>query len=199
MRPQSLQSREQRILAVGLLGMLLLILVFGMVVPMFDRYHHYRQALDDLEFRSERLSGLAASKPGLSAHAQGLANVMQSSGLTIERETPALAAADMQRLVGEVIAAQGGEVRSVQMVPAVQEAGFVRVAIRVQMNGNSQVLASVFEQLESSEPLVFVDDVRIQGRAFGSGGRGGDEPQQERIDVRFDLIVFMRARERGAE
>lgn len=193
MNPESLQPRERRILALGLLLGALLVLVLGIVKPVIDRYSLYQHAIEDLTLRIERLGGVAKTAPELGRRVDALSDAVRTSGLTLERETPALAAADMQRRLSDLVTEHGGEVRSTQMVPSVSEEGFTRVAIRVQMNGDSAVLAGILESVESERPLVFLDSIRVralQQRVFPR--RAVNLTPTESVDVQFDAVVFMR-------
>ncbi|AGA33577.1 general secretion pathway protein, putative [Thioalkalivibrio nitratireducens DSM 14787] len=191
---ENLQPRERRALALGILLLVLVAVGVGVVKPVVDRYRLYHDAVADLGFRLERLAQVAAQGPALDERVADLTETVRSAGLAVERETPALAAADLQRRLGEVVADKGGNVRSTLVMAPQEEEGFVRVAVRMQMSGDSEVLAEVLEAVESARPLIFVDNVRIQGRR-GVVRRGTPDPGAEQVEAQFDAMVFMRGGE----
>lgn len=193
MNPESLQPREQRALAVVLLVAVLLLLGFGIIKPIVERFLLYNQTIEDLTFRIDRLGSVAATAPALAQEVEALNAAVRGSGLTLDRQTSALAAAEMQRSLGELVEEQGGEITSTQVVPVVNEQGFVRVGVRVQMSGDSNVLAGVLESVESGRPLIFVDNIRIRERQERRvPRRSTDTAEVERIDIQFDAFVYMR-------
>lgn len=191
MNPESLQPRERRVIALGILAALILAFSVGVVKPVHDRYRHYHEAIEDLGFRIERLSRVVSSRPVLTERLALLGEEVRAAGLTVDRATPALAAADMQRQLGDLVAASGGQVQSTQVVPPVAQEGFLRVAVRIQMSGDSRSLAEVFEAIEGARPLMFIDNVRVQDRQRSAPRGQGGAPAGEQIDVHFDAVVFM--------
>jgi general secretion pathway protein M len=190
----SLTATQRRILALGLLLIIVTLAVMGLVWPVTAQFQHYRQAMERLEFNLERYHNIAASKAPLKTQVEQLEDFRQSQGYFIVRDTPALASADLQQRVNRVVTEYGGQLRSTQVVPVQLESGFSRIAIRMQMTGDIETLRGVFYELESGRPLLFLENVQVRpGRATRWRGRNRQSQETGELDINFDLIAYMRA------
>jgi general secretion pathway protein M len=186
-----LKPRERRVVALGLLLALLMIVIFALLIPYVARYGHYLNAIEDQQFRLERLHAAAAQLPALEAEIRALRVEDEVRRHLLEQDTPSLAAAQVQALVGRTVAAHGGEVRSMQVGRPLDEQGFTRVSVTVRMATTGDELADLFADLESRRPLMFVDNVQIRLLRQRTRRRG---PAQEtgEVEVDFDLQAYMR-------
>jgi hypothetical protein len=57
-----------------------------------------------------------------------------------------------------------------QSMPGVEEHGLMRITLRVQMTGTTETLLDVLYALESGSPILFIDNVDIQGRESVKAG-----------------------------
>ena len=186
-----LKPRERRVVALGLLLALVMIVIFALLIPYVARYNHYLNAIEDQQFRLERLHAAAAQLPELEAEIRGLRAEDMARGYLLEQGTPSLAAAQVQELVGRMVNTHGGEVRSMQVGRPLDEQGFTRVSVTVRMATNGDELADLLADLESRRPLMFVDNVQIRLLRQRTRRRG---PAQEtgEVEVDFDLQAYMR-------
>ena len=86
------------------------------------------------------------------------------------------------------------EVLSTQILPAGEEAGFIRVALKVRMRGGLDNAVKVFHDLETGQPYLFLDNVSILGRAQRNYGKltlKGKTNYGYLLNVDFDLIGYM--------
>lgn len=192
MKVEQLNPRERRIVALGLLLALILLVLFLVVGPYLSRYPHYLDSIAESRHQLERLERVAAQLPRLRREVEALREQYAELGHTLEAETPALAAAEMQRLVSEVVARHGGELRSTQVGRVREEEGFRRVTVSVRMSATSEILADILADLEYRTPLMFVDNlqVRLESRRVR---RGMAAEETGSVSVEFDLFAYMSA------
>jgi general secretion pathway protein M len=189
-----LDRRERRVLAVGLLAALLIIVSFGILGPYAAQLGHYHAAIDEKQFRLQRLWGVARQLPALQEEIKRLRKLAQTEGYFLQQNTAALSAAQIQERVAEMVTAQGGEIRSVQVAQEQTENGFTRVSVKVRMQATSEIIATLFSDIEARRPLLFVDDVQISvGRRRMRVARRGREPARENgeVELSFELYGYM--------
>ena len=189
---------QRRLAAVSLLFIVSSAVAAGLILPVVNQFTHYRDAIDDLEFKLTRYWRLAATREPLQQQLAELKNELESQQYLIIRETPALATADLQQQIGKTIAEQGGQLRSTQVIPIQNEDGFIRLALRVQMTGDINVLRGVFYALEAGRPLLFIDNIQIRPdqrrvRVRRQKRSSYEIRESGNITVTFDVIGYMRA------
>jgi general secretion pathway protein M len=190
---ERLSPVQQRALAVGLL-VLLLAAVYGVLVaPLIAKSNEYGDTIADLEQRLTRYRQVVARKSVVSAQLKRMQSDLAAKGHFIRKDTPALASAELQQQIKEMISASGGQLNSTQVVPARQEDSFTRVAIKVHMLGTIEVFEKVLYDIESARPLLMVDDLQIRPLGIRRARRGQQARDTGTLDLRFEVVGYMRA------
>jgi general secretion pathway protein M len=108
------------------------------------------------------------------------------------QQTDALASAEMQDFIKKSIVDAGGQLSSTQAIPVSLKGGFSRITVRVRMTGNSEVLRAVLYKIETSTPLIVVDQIDIRPmRGRRSMTSHKIEPSND-LNVNFQAVSFMR-------
>ena len=81
----------------------------------------------------DSVSEMARQLPALQEEIKRLRKLAQTEGYFLQQNTAALSAAQIQERVAEMVTAQGGEIRSVQVAQEQTENGFTRVSVKVRM------------------------------------------------------------------
>jgi len=194
LQPGSLLSR---MLALGLLAAALVGSYVLVVVPLLSTYEDNAAAIERAEYLLQRQQVLAAQQPQLverleeeRAQADAVAGYLQGP-------SDALAAAQLQDRVKEVVEASGGELRSTRILPAESveaSPGTRRTALRVQMIVSIEGLAEILYGLEAGQPYVLIDELSVRGqrerrqRRRNQPGTEGDL----KLDVSLELSGFVR-------
>ena len=163
------------------------------VAPLWSDYWSSRQSrLQSAEIlaRYQRLGG---SLEALETRLAALLDAQASQGGYLSGESNALAAATLQNHVNGVVGSTGEKIRSIQVLPVQEKTGFMRIAIRVQVPIRIGGLRRVLHALEGGLPLVFIDNLDIRRRKVGQ--RWFKENEDVYMDVRFDVIGYMRVKE----
>lgn len=78
---------------------------------------------------------------------------------------------------------------STQVIPDHAEDQFIRIAVKVRLTCSMEILRQILHETESSQPILFVEDLNIRPiRLPGGGGRKGPK---ERLSVDFDVVGYM--------
>ena len=192
MRIEQLNLRERRIVALGVLLAVTLVVVFALVGPYLARYPHYLESIAESRHQLERFERMAAQLPRLRSEVEALRADYEVLGHTLEADTAALAAAEMQQLVAEVVARHGGELQSTRVGRVLEEEGFRRVTVSARMSVTSEMLADVLAELEYRTPLMFIDNLQV--RLESRRARRSIRVQETGlVNVEFDLFAYMTA------
>lgn len=191
-----LNKRHRRWLALALLGAVVLLFVFSVIVPIAGVFRENRESIEELEFRLQRYLKIIRSKEELLDRAEEVRAQIAEEGYFSMRETAALASADMQKMIKEIVAKAGGQLTSTQVVPVQEGEEFPRIAIKVRISGSIDVLREVLYEVESARPLLIVENLNIQPiRGVRNRLTRQLEPSDQ-LNVTLDMAGFMRAAKR---
>jgi len=179
------------LLAVGLLLFAILLIYMLVFSPLLALRKEYSESVDELEFRLERYRKIAAERPLWSRRVEEIKQHGRVSEQYIAKETPALASADLQTLIKEIVTTSGGELISTQVVPEQQEEQLTRIAVRIRMNGSTRVLRDVLHAVETSQPILWVDNLNL--RPIRMPMRPGSKVAPDRLSIDFEVVGYMRA------
>jgi general secretion pathway protein M len=159
-----------RLAALLLLVTAVLVVYMSAVEPIISGYSETRSEIEAARDQLARLERAAAMRPALSRHIEDFEKQRASQGYLLAGSTDALAAANLQDRVQALIIENGGTAQSMQSMPGVEEHGLMRITLRVQMTGTTETLLDVLYALESGSPILFIDNVDIQGRESVKAG-----------------------------
>ena len=186
------KAQMQRWLAVGLLVLVLLLISLITIVPLINMGLELNEEKESLLFRLQQYERILAKKDAVVASIDKIKEEHDQQGYFNSQETDALASAEMQNFIKKAIVDAGGELSSTQAIPVTVKDGFSRITVRVRMTGNSEVLRAVLYQIETSTPLIIIDQIDIRPI------RGKRNPKTNKIEpsnslnVNFQAVSFMR-------
>lgn len=165
----ALRPRDSRLLAVGLLLLVLLLgyfllLHWWFVAPL----EHIRSEMGDLRDTHSRYAAAIAEKPALQQRIAALgAGQAASSAFLATDDTNAAAADLMQRAVDAVAASTVGNSCAVSQKmplpnpPASVGEPYRKAAVSISLSCDTEPLVAVLQALEQGTPYLFVDDLSI--------------------------------------
>ena len=170
---------------------LLGVLAAAVAVPWLaqnDRYDH------EIERRTDqlaRLRGLAATLPELRRRLEILHKDKSMQAFYLPAADAALAGVALQRRVKGIVEQAGGNLQSIQVLPATTERGMRKVAVRVRFRALAGALGQALFQIEDGRPLLFVD--RLAVRAPAARRRRGKGPVRVApLNVDMDVHGYIR-------
>lgn len=184
--------RYRRWLAVGLLLLVLLVFVLAVLLPLLGSGLAYHEEKNDLLFRLQRQQKIAARKDSVAQSLESIKLQFAEQGYFSNRDTEALASAELQNIVKTAVTDAGGQLTSTQGLPGKTDNGFNRVAVRVRMTGNIETLRTVLHSIADAVPVLIVDQLDITP-VRGARNRTSNkiEPNAQ-LNVSFQVVSFMR-------
>ncbi|PIE82800.1 MAG: hypothetical protein CSA09_05155 [Candidatus Contendobacter odensis] len=185
-------------LAQRLIALALLLLVCTAILVLMDRlwlgqYQFYQSRIEQLQYRLQRLKRMAAMRPELETSIQKIVEDQQVAAQFLQGSSPALAAADLQQRIKELVETAGGEVLSAQALPEKEEGQAIRITVGVTVRGDVAVLEKTLYHLESQMPLLFVSNLQVTTRKFRPrlpNGRAAPYTRT-RLNSRFDISGYL--------
>jgi general secretion pathway protein M len=185
-------NQTQRLLAVGLLVLVIVLLGSLIVIPLISKGLEYREAKDALVFKLQKYERILAKKDSV---LQGMAKIKaqhQQQGYFNSQNTASLASAELQELIKKAIVDVGGQLSSTQALSETEKDKFTLITVSVRMTGNMEILRSVLYKLETATPLIIIDQMDIRPmRGKRNRLTRKLEPSNE-LSVNFQAVSFMR-------
>lgn len=184
---RNLNERQQRLLALAILVLLVGVLVSIAVLPVWSANRHYSETITTLEGRLEQLQRAAAIGANLQPQYQQLKRLQAADRHYLKSSSEALAAAELQRLVKGTAQASKVDVLSMQTLPTIEEEDVLRCALKVRMRGDLTNIVQMFHTLEAGNPFLFLDKVSIRNVMGRRKNPGINVP----LDADFELHGYL--------
>lgn len=185
-------QQMQRWLAVGLLILVILIVSMVTVVPVVSKSMQLNETKKTLIFRLQQYERILAKKDAVVESISKIKSQNNEQGYFNAQATDALASAEMQNFIKKAIVDAGGQLSSTQAIPVSIKDDFSRITVRVRMTGNSEVLRAVLYKIETSTPLIIIDQIDIRPiRGKRNMTTHKIEPSND-LNVNFQAVSFMR-------
>ena len=166
-----------------------------LVEPLVVGHDSIYREIDDAQEQLAHFERLAAMRPAVAQQLQQVGSQQTAQGYYLSGGTDALAAAGLQDRINALVAANGGTLRSTQPMPGVEEQGFRRITLKVQLTATIEELFDTLYELESGAPVLFVEELDIQSRIVRrqtSDKAGVNESQPiPLLAVAFDLSGYL--------
>ena len=169
-----------------LLGVILLAKE-GVIDPILDSVNQSREEIADAATRLSRIKAIAATKPELEAQAAKMMSDIGQSDAFMRADTEALAGAALQERLRTLTSAQGISLGAIQWAAGKTDSGLGRISVRVQITATLGPLYALLGSVESTMPLLFIDDIDIQSTA---GSDPGQPVQDGPLSVTFDCYGY---------
>ena len=184
--------KMQRWLALGLLMVVMLIVSMVLIVPLFDKGLELYESKNNLVFRLQQYERILATKNAVIASMAKIKQQHEQQGYFNSQKTDALASAEMQEFIKKAIVDAGGQLSSTQALPVSNKGKFSRITIRVRMTGNSEQLRAVLYKIETSTPLIIIDQIDIRPMRGVMNKTTRQIESSNELNVNFQAVSFMR-------
>jgi general secretion pathway protein M len=159
--------RDRRILAVALLLLVIALVVAAVAVPVVLLNRHYDQNLAKMTRQWKSQSTFNSMRPQV-ARALELLRAKDVRKFFLKGTTSALASAELQDQVRQVVEANGGRLISASANPHKDDGAYRFATANFQLNINNANLRRMLYALEAKEPYLFNDNLVIRSQVpFG--------------------------------
>ncbi len=189
-----------RLLALSLLAGCLFALFDLLAAPLYAEYNANRAAIAEAHRLESRYRAIAASRPALAQRLRAMEAGLNVSELSFPDASDALTGAKIQSTLKELVGAAGGRLNSTQILAAVEESGFRRIAVRVQMVADIAAFQAILHELENMTPYHFIDNVIVRENAASRRRRARRRtsrtqaalrpPGNGQLNIRFDVLGY---------
>ncbi len=194
---EALTAQQQRWLAVGLLIIVSLIAGLLIIVPVVSKGWALHETKNNLVFKLQQYERILARKDAVLASQDKIKQQSAEQGYFNKQETEALASAEMQEFIKKIIVDAGGQLSSTQTIPSTDNAidsstKFNRIIVRVSMTGNSDMLRTALYKIETSLPLMIIDQIDIRPVRGRRNRKTGQIEASNELAINFQAVSFMR-------
>lgn len=185
-------NKMQRWIAIGLLVAVIVIFSMVVIAPIVSKGMELHDTKETLVFKLQKYERILARKAAVTEGMDKIKAQHLSQGYFNTQGTGALASADVQEFIKKAIFDAGGQLTSTQALPVSNKDGFSRIMVKVRMTGNIEVLRAVLYKMETSVPLIIVDQIDIRPmRGIRNRKTRQIEPSND-LNVNFQAVSFMR-------
>ncbi|MBL8522590.1 MAG: hypothetical protein JNN20_02760 [Betaproteobacteria bacterium] len=180
--------RERRILAVAILLLLVAIVIAVVAVPAVLLHRHYDQHLARMTRQLKAQTAFNAQRPDMIRSLDAL-KAKDVRKLFLKGTTAALASAELQDQVKQVVESAGGRQNVATASPNKDDGGYRTVSANFQISVSTINLRRLLHALETREPYLFVDNLIVRsGVPFGFRQQPG-VPEPE-LFVQMDVSAI---------
>lgn len=180
-----------RLLAVVLLLGLLLLFYLLLMLPLQRHYADNEYQLEQLHRQLADYRRTANSREQIEKLFKSVSPEESAAGYYLKGATQALASAELQAYVRNIIEESGGSLVSTQPIVKTERDPERMVRVSVRMRGRMESLLQVFYRASSGVPVLLTDDVMIRSER-STLSRAEGEQEDDALDVQFTLIGFVK-------
>jgi general secretion pathway protein M len=183
---------HERWLALGLLIVVLIMSVLVFFAPLINKGLELIDDKNNLVIKLQQYERILAKKEIVTANMADITSQHETQGYFNSQETDALASAEMQEFIKKAIVDAGGQLSSTQALPINNKENFNRITVRVRMTGSSHVLRTVLYKIETSKPLIIIDQIDIRPMRGIRNRTTRQIDLSNELNVNFQAVCFMR-------
>ncbi len=182
----------QRWLAVGLLVALILLIGLAVLWPTVGKWMELNEEKLSLARQLKQYERILAGKDAVVESMNSVKKEILEQGYFNSQQTVSLASAELQEFVKKAIIDAGGQLSSTQALPVINKEKFSLITVSVRMTGNIEVLRGVLHRLETSTPLVVINELDIRPMRNIRNRRTRQIEASNELNVNFQAVSFMR-------
>jgi general secretion pathway protein M len=174
------EGAKGKSLALAIAALLLGVVYAAVVVPLSDVYAANAQALNDRRAVLMRYEKAAQDLPRLRGDASEREQ-QTGRGPLLAGSSDAVAAADLQSMLKDLVEQGGATLESAQTLPAETMGSLRRVGVRLAFDGSLDLLTSVLLGTETSNPVLSVGGLELHS---------SDDDSDEELTIAMDVYGF---------
>lgn len=184
-RLDELGRGPSRVAALLVLALLLVLIYAGLAMPYLDYIDGLNEQVEIRQAVLERMTALTIAPDPRSEAAPPTA----VDALLLPDVSEAQAIGQLQDRLKRFAAADGVELQGLQVLPRAETTVVTRLGVRLRGSGDMPALNRFLYAIESAEPALLVDNLRLQARATG-GSAGQPAARTTALDIQLDVVGF---------
>lgn len=172
-----------------------LIAIGAVAATPFAQLSGFDAELAEKKAELARLRNQTAEEATLRTENESLIASGQSTSLLLDGDTTGIAGANLQKLINDLVLAHGGTASSLQVLPPTDEKDLVRIALSLSISVAIDGLHGFLYDLETRQPLIFINDIRIRSSQDGLGQP--DPHYLGPLDVTLQVSAFAAKKEQA--
>lgn len=163
-----LKTSTDRPLCLGLLGAALLLpilLVATIAIPWLGQLSELDETIARNTDQLQRYQRLVSTLPALQAELEQARTNDTFDAFYFKAPTQALAGAQLQTQIQEIVTAASGRLISTQILPPEGQETPPRIRVRTQIQGSTETLMEMLYRLEQARPFLFVERLSVRSSA----------------------------------
>jgi sensor domain CHASE-containing protein len=157
-----LTPRLQRVIALIGAGVLVLLVAWLVIVPMWRSSSLHAEQVAMLKRQVLTMRGLANAAPRFEELSKKLAANPDIQQLTYTAPQPALAIAQLQGQLSQIFGAANAVVTTSQPMPETREGALTKVAVQSTVEAEIKAVVAALHAIDSARPLLHVDKLVIR-------------------------------------
>ncbi len=185
-------EQGQRLLALGLLLLPFLLFYLIALNPYLNLLAEKREKIADLTFQLRRLQRTAAQEHRWKMLLESLKESQERNQHYLPGTTPALASAELQEQLRDIVRQAGGEITSTQVLATKDEESFKQIAIRIRFYASTPSLRDIVHGIESNQPLLLIESLNIRpSRVRRRSRKSRNIIQIDKLNVDMLVVGYM--------
>jgi general secretion pathway protein M len=198
MKTKARADRSLCLVSLGAVILLPMLLLAAIVIPWLSRISELDDRIATSRDQWMRYQRLVSTRPALQAELEQARTNDAFEAFYFKAPTQALAGAQLQARVQEIVTAASGRLISTQILPPETQETPPRIRVRTQIQGSTETLMEVLYRLEQTRPFLFVERLSVRSaarpaassspalvRRHLTANQGGD------LTVRLDIYGFV--------
>ena len=190
-----LTQRQQSLAAGGILLLVVLLLYAVLVLPALSKRGELRGQIDELRFQYHKLHTVVAQRDRIMADLERLRQEPSGNAGFLEEKPEALAAADLQNQIKNIVEGHSGNLISTQVMPQESKGSFPEVRVSIHLRASIENLREIFYALESGQTLLLIDNLYMQKRNSAMVRRtlpgNAADAEADLIEARFEVTGYI--------
>lgn len=153
---------RQRILALGLLAVVGLMAAFWLVLPLWQAASLHAERVAVLRRQVLTMQGLIEARPRFEAGIAALSANEQVRNLTLVADSGAVAGAQLQGQLTQILVEASAVVSSTQLLPEAREGALTRVSLQVNAEADTRALVRALHAIGNARPLLRIDRLVVR-------------------------------------
>ena len=176
--------------SLALLILCLVVVYFALVAPAIKGRMDINNRLENLQFQHTKFAGSAQRIDEIKQELDQLRHMQHDVTGFLEEKPQALAAADLQKYIKDLVESNGGNLVSMQVVNKKDNGKlFPEVTIKTHMRVDMESLKSILYNLAANRPVLLINDLAIQSR--NQSTRRRTRRGQGLLETRFEITGYI--------